>query len=143
MQVYGIDINIVDYQFFSISPLFDKQESCRVAIYSVTATASVSVQHSICRWNEKHIAKADIKYNKKVQLFYLHSLKTSWHNNLNCVFSALIQKPETSLIMAAYQYILLYSVGGGGRGVRLSLVWISKAVVSRIEDETMLLSVFY
>lgn len=45
--------------------------------------------------------------------------------------------------MAAYQYILLYSVEGGGRGVRLSLVWISKAVVSRIEDETMLLSVFY
>ena len=47
--------------------------------------------------------------------------------------------------MAAYQYILLYSVGGGGRGggVGLSLVWISKAVVSHIEDETMLLSVFY
>ena len=45
--------------------------------------------------------------------------------------------------MAAYQYILLYSVGGGGGGVGLSLVWISKAVVSRIEEETMLLSVFY
>ena len=41
--------------------------------------------------------------------------------------------------MAAYQYILLYSVEGEGEGVRLSLFWISKAVVSRIEDETMLL----
>ena len=32
-----------------------------------------------------------------------------------CIFIN-TKKPETSLIMAAYQYILLYSVGGWGEG---------------------------
>ena len=31
----------------------------------------------------------------------------------------------------------------GGGGVPMSLVWISKPVVSLIEEETMLLSVFF
>ena len=76
-----------------------------------------------------------------MQLFYLHSIKTSWHNNLNCVFSASMLRNLThSGGLSIYSFI---QCGRWGEGAHLSLVWISKAVVSRIEDETMLLSVLY
>ena len=76
-----------------------------------------------------------------MQLFYLHSLKTSWHNNLNCVFSASMLRNLThNGGLSIYSFI---QCGQWGEGTHLSLVWISKAVVSRIEDETMLLSVLY
>ena len=76
-----------------------------------------------------------------MQLFYLHSIKTSWHNNLNCVFSASMLRNLThNGGLSIYSFI---QCGQWGEGAHLSLVWISKAVVSRIEDETMLLSVLY
>ena len=76
-----------------------------------------------------------------MQLFYLHSIKTSWHNNLNCVFSASMLRNLThNGGLSIYSFI---QCGRWGKGAHLSLVWISKAVVSRIEDETMLLSVLY